>query len=67
MGLIADERGKTMTNIERANKWYEIITRLADISRSTTSLKKCLLASHYIIFATEMWMMYIGKHFRANS
>ena len=56
-----------MTNIDRANNWYEIITSLTDIEKSTDSLKRWLLASHYIVFATEMWMMYIGKDFRENA
>ena len=56
-----------MTNIDRAYKWYEIITRLTDIEKSTNSLKSWWLASHYIVFATEMWMMHIDKYLRENS
>ena len=53
-----------MTNTERADKWNEIITRLTDISGSSASIKKWLLASHYLVFATEMWMVCWGKALR---
>lgn len=55
-----------MTNNERASKWDEIITSLTDITKSTTSLKTWLIASHYLTFATEMWMMHIAKDLREN-
>ena len=56
-----------MTNIDRANKWYEIITHLTDIEKSADSFERWWLASHYIVFATQMWMMYIDKYLRENS
>lgn len=55
-----------MTNNDRANKWYEIIIRLTDISKSPVSIKTWLIVSHYLTFATEMWMMYIAKDLREN-
>ena len=55
-----------MTNIERANRWYEIITRLTDITKSSADLKKWLIALHYITFATDMWMMHTDKYMREN-
>ena len=53
-----------MTNNERADKWYGIITSLTDITKTTASLKTWLIASHYIAFATEMWMTCIYKDMR---
>ena len=53
-----------MTNTERANKWYKIITRLIKIEKSTTSFKTWMLASHYLTFATEMWLMHVDKVMR---
>lgn len=53
-----------MTNTERANKWNEIITRLTDIADPTTSIKSWLLASHYLVFATEMWTVCWDKALR---
>ena len=50
-----------MTNNEHANKWYDIMTRLTRIEKSSVSLKRWMLAAHYNLFATEMWMMYIYK------
>ena len=55
-----------MTNTEHANKWYEIIASLTDITKSATNLETWFTASHYLIFATEMWMMYIAKDLREN-
>ena len=55
-----------MTNTERANKWYKIITRLNGIKKSSVSFKKWMLASHYLTFATEMWMMHVDKVMREN-
>ena len=53
-----------MTNTERANKWNEIITRLTDITDSSASTKTWILASHYLVFATEMWMVCWDKALR---
>lgn len=55
-----------MDNVDRANKWYEIIERFTAVAKSPVSLKKWLLVSHYITFATEMWMMYIYKDMHKN-
>ena len=55
-----------MTNTERANKWYKIITRLIRIEKSTVSFKTWMLASHYRTFATEMWMMHVDKVMKEN-
>ena len=53
-----------MTNTERANKWNEIITRLSDITESSHSTNAWILASHYLVFATEMWMVCWDKALR---
>ena len=55
-----------MSSIERANRWYEIITHLTDITESSADLKKWLTAVHYITFATDMWMMHTAKYMREN-
>ena len=55
-----------MTNTERANKWYKIITRLNGIEKSSTSFKTWALASHYLTFATEMWIMHVDKVMKEN-
>ena len=55
-----------MTNAEHADKWNEIITRLTDITDSSASIKTWLLASHYLVFATEMWMVCWDKALREN-
>ena len=55
-----------MSNTERANKWYKIITRLTAIKKSSVSFKTWMLACHYLTFATEMWMMHVDKVMREN-
>ena len=56
-----------MTNIERANKWHEIMELLNDIYyRQTTTLNKRLVIAHYLVFATETWLMYLDKAMREN-
>ena len=53
-----------MTSTEHANKWNEIITRLNDITDPSHSINTWLLASHYLVFATEMWMICWDKALR---
>ena len=55
-----------MTNTERANKWYKMITRLTSIKKSSGSFKTFVLASHYLTFATEMWIMHVDKVMKEN-
>ena len=55
-----------MSNTERANKWYKIITRLNGIKKSSVSFKTWMLASHYLTFATEMWIMHVDKVMKEN-
>ena len=55
-----------MTNTERANKWYEIIERLTYIEMRSVYLKRRLLAAHYLVFATETWLMHWDKALREN-
>lgn len=57
-----------MTNIERADKWYEIVERLNAIYyRQGTPFEKQLLVMHYLVFATEMWLSYWRKILLKNS
>ena len=67
----ADGRGikevKTMTNRERADKWHEIMYLLNDVYyRKTTTLDKKVLIAHYLVFATETWLMYLDKALRGK-
>ena len=51
-----------MTNVERADKWYEIIELFNAIYyRRTTTFEKRRLIAHYLVFATETWLMYLDK------
>ena len=51
-----------MTNIERADKWYEIIERLNAIYyRHGTPLEKQLLIAHYLVLPTEMWLTHYAR------
>ena len=53
---------KTMTNIERANRWAEIINRFYEIeSNMDYSYPKRWLCRHYIGFAGDMCKMYCDK------
>ena len=56
-----------MTSRERANKWREIMERLNGIYyRQTTTLDKRVVIAHYLVFATETWLMYWDKALREN-
>ena len=56
-----------MTSIERADKWHEIMELLNDIYyRQTTTINKRLVIAHYLVFATETWLMYWDKALREN-
>ena len=56
-----------MTNVECADKWHEIVEHLNDIYyRQTTPLKNRLVIAHYLVFATETWLMYWCKALREN-
>ena len=56
-----------MTNTERADKWHEIMDLLNDVYyRKTTTLDKKVVIAHYLVFATETWLMYLDKAMREN-
>ena len=50
-----------MTNIERANRWSNIVCRLYKIERTTESYRSQMLAWNYEKFAVEMMLMYCEK------
>ena len=50
-----------MTNIERANRWNDIVSSLHKIERTTESYRSQMLAWNYEKFATEMMLMYCEK------
>ena len=50
-----------MTNIERANRWDNIVYRLYKIERTTKSFRSQMLARHYQEFAVGMMLMYCDK------
>ena len=56
-----------MTNMDRADKWHEIMERLNDIYyRQTTTLNKKVVIAHYLVFATETWLMHLDKALRGK-
>ena len=50
-----------MTNIERANRWDNIVNRLYKIEKTTKSFTTQMLARHYEKFAVEMMLTYCEK------
>ena len=50
-----------MTNIERANRWDNIVNRLYIIEKTTKSFTTQMLARHYEKFAVEMMLAYCEK------
>ena len=50
-----------MTNIERANRWDNIVHRLYKIEKTTVSFRSQMLARHYQKFAVEMMLMHCEK------